>query len=97
MNGRKKKLTPETEFISKSQRKRDAQVVKSLAVELIRLSPSRLAKVPLDETVREAVEEARRVPGHIGDRPLSPRQDLGCDSAPQAREQLVPLVEYGLE
>ena len=65
MNGRKKKLTPETEFISKSQRKRDAQVVKSLAVELIRLSPSRLAKVPLDETVREAVEEARQIRSNV--------------------------------
>ena len=59
MNGRKEKLSREIEFISKSQRKRDAQLVKSLASELIRLSSSQLAQVPLEATVREAVQEAR--------------------------------------
>ncbi|MEE8496677.1 MAG: ribosome biogenesis factor YjgA [Xanthomonadales bacterium] len=65
MNGRKKKLSREIEFISKSQRKRDAQVLKSLASELIRLSSSQLARVPLEATVREAVQEARQIRSHI--------------------------------
>ena len=65
MNGHKEKPSPETEFISKSQRKRDAKVLKSLASELIKLSPSRLALVPLEETVREAVQEARQIRAHV--------------------------------
>jgi len=65
MNGRKEKLSPETEFISKSQRKRDAKVPKSLASELIRLSSSQLARVPLEDSIREAVNEARQIRAHV--------------------------------
>ena len=65
MNGRKEKLSPEIEFISKSQRKRDAQLVKSLALELIRLSASQLARVPLEASVREAVQDARQIRSHV--------------------------------
>jgi len=65
MDGHKEKLSPETEFISKSQRKRDAKVLKSLASELIKLSSSRLAKVPLDETILESVQEARQIRSHV--------------------------------
>jgi ribosome-associated protein len=65
MNRRKEKLSQETEFISKSQRKRDAQVVKSLAIELIKLNPSQLAAVPLDESTREAVHEARQIRSNV--------------------------------
>jgi ribosome-associated protein len=65
MDGHKEKLSPETEFISKSQRKRDAKVLKSLASELIKLSSSQLAKVPLDETIRESVREARQIRSHV--------------------------------
>ncbi len=65
MNGRKEKLSPETEFVSKSQRKRDAQAVKSLASELIRLSSSQLASVPLEANIREAVQQARQIRAHV--------------------------------
>ena len=65
MNGRKEKLSRETEFISKSQRKRDAQSVKSLASELIRLSSSQLASVPLDATILAAVQQARHIRSHV--------------------------------
>ena len=65
MNGRKEKLCREIEFISKSQRKRDAQLVKSLALELIRLSSSQLAKVPLEASIREAVQEAKQIRSHV--------------------------------
>ncbi len=65
MNGRKEKLSREIEFISKSQRKRDAQLVKSLASELISLNSSQLAEVPLEASVREAVQEARQIRSHV--------------------------------
>lgn len=65
MNGRKEKPSQEIEFISKSQRKRDAQGLKSLALELIRMSSSQLARVPLGKTVREAVQEARQIHSHV--------------------------------
>ncbi|MEE8339319.1 MAG: ribosome biogenesis factor YjgA [Xanthomonadales bacterium] len=65
MNGHKEQHSREIEFISKSQRKRDARVLKSLASELIKLSSSQLAKVPLEETIREAVQEARQIRSHV--------------------------------
>lgn len=65
MNRRKEKLSPEIDFISKSQRKRDAKVLKSLASELIKLSSSQLARVPLEDTVREAVQEARQIRSNV--------------------------------
>ena len=43
---------------SKSQRRRDALAVKSLAARLIDMSPSLLARIPLDEAVRKAILEA---------------------------------------
>jgi ribosome-associated protein len=65
MSGRKEKISVETEFISKSQRRRDALETKSLASELIDLNASRLAQLPLEENVREAVEEARQIRSHV--------------------------------
>ena len=44
---------------SKSQRKRDMRAVQALGAELIRLSTEQLLKVPLSETLKEAVLEAR--------------------------------------
>jgi ribosome-associated protein len=65
MSGRKEKISGETEFISKSQRRRDALETKSLASDLINLNASRLAQLPLEENVREAVEEARQIRSHV--------------------------------
>jgi ribosome-associated protein len=65
MKKRKEKLSGETEIVSKSQRKRDAQLLKSLASELIRMNAAQLAKVPLDASVREAVQEARQIRSHV--------------------------------
>ena len=45
--------------VSKSQRRREALEVRSLASQLISLSPSRLAEVPLDERLRSEIERAR--------------------------------------
>jgi len=49
---------------SKSQLKRDAQAVKSLAASLLRLSASQLRRVPLDNEVLVAMEEARKFRSH---------------------------------
>jgi ribosome-associated protein len=61
----KKKIRVESGILSKSQRKRDAQELKALALRLIRLSTSRLACVPLEEPIREAVEEARQIRSNV--------------------------------
>lgn len=61
----KENLGESSEEISKSQRRRDALELKSLARDLIAMSPSRFARIPLDETVRAAVEEARRIRSNV--------------------------------
>lgn len=55
----------EQALASKSQRRREALELKSLASELINLSPSRLDRVPLDDDVRSAVNEARQIRSNI--------------------------------
>jgi ribosome-associated protein len=52
------------EVVSKSQRRRDALELKSLARDLIAMSPSQLARLPLDEDLRAAIAEARRIHSH---------------------------------
>jgi len=47
--------------LSKSQRKRDALALQALADELVRLSPSQLASVPLPEGLLDAVTSAREL------------------------------------
>lgn len=51
--------------VSKSQRRRDALEIKSLALELINLSQPRLGQVPLDDSVREAIMEARQIRSNV--------------------------------
>ena len=60
-----KKNFPEEQLpVSKSQRRRDALELKSLATDLIKLSPARLASVPLDDSLVSAIEEARQFRSH---------------------------------
>jgi ribosome-associated protein len=49
---------------SKSQRRREALELKSLASELIKLSPAKLGRVPLDDDVRSAIREASQFRSH---------------------------------
>ncbi len=49
---------------SKSQRKRDMHALQNLGEELVALSADQLAKVPLPESLAEAVLEARRITKH---------------------------------
>lgn len=60
MANHKEETTQTPEIVSKSQRRRDALEVKSLARRLIDLPAPRLARVPLDDDLREAIEEARQ-------------------------------------
>jgi ribosome-associated protein len=55
--------TPEE--VSKSQRRRDALEVRSLASRLISLNPSRLAVVPLDEQLRDEIDRARSIRSNV--------------------------------
>ena len=50
---------------SRSQRRREAWDVLELAERLVALTPSQLAKVPLDEKVLDAVLMAQRITSHI--------------------------------
>ena len=53
------------EEISKSQRRREALEVRSLASQLISLSQSRLAEVPLDEQLRDEIDRARSIRSNV--------------------------------
>ena len=55
----------EQPLASKSQRRREALELKSLASELIKLSAARLGRVPLDDSVRSAIIEARQIRSHV--------------------------------
>jgi ribosome-associated protein len=51
--------------LSKSQRRRNALELKFLARSLIELSPSRLDRLPLEQAVREAIDQARRIRSNV--------------------------------
>jgi ribosome-associated protein len=55
----------EQPLASKSQRRREALELKSLASDLIKLSPARLGRVPLDDAVRSAIMEARQIRSNV--------------------------------
>jgi ribosome-associated protein len=65
MTESKENLDQASALTSKSQRRRDALEVKSLASRLIGLSPALLAQVPLDETSLAAIGEARRIRSNV--------------------------------
>ena len=46
---------------SKTRRKRDAEALQALGERLVELKPSRLARVPLDERLREEILTAQRI------------------------------------
>ena len=51
----------EIEYVSKSQLKRDSQAIQDLGKRLVALSAEQLARIPLDEPVREAIALAHRI------------------------------------
>lgn len=48
-------------WVSKSEIKRDAEQLKKLGESLMSLNPANLAKIPLEDNVREAIELAQRL------------------------------------
>lgn len=48
-------------WVSKSEIKRDAEHLKKLGESLMALNPTNLAKIPLDDNLREAIELAQRL------------------------------------
>jgi len=81
----KENFTEHNEDVSKSQRRRDALELKSLARDLIAMSRSRLARVPLEEDVRAAIDEARQIRSNVArKRQLQYVAKLlrRCDAAP---------------
>lgn len=53
---------------SKSQRKRDMTALQKLGEILVKLSPSDLAKIPLDNQLAEAIAAAQTITNHEGKR-----------------------------
>ena len=51
----------EIEYVSKSQQKRESQAIKDLGKRLAGLPTEQLARIPLDEPVREAIQLAHRI------------------------------------
>ena len=49
---------------SKTQRKKEMTALQTLGTRLVRLNASQLAQVPLPESLREAIEAARRITAH---------------------------------
>ncbi|GAL06407.1 ribosome biogenesis factor YjgA [Photobacterium aphoticum] len=47
-------------WVSKSEMKRDMEALQKMGEELAELKPGALAKVPLDEELREAIKDAQR-------------------------------------
>ncbi|WP_392566761.1 ribosome biogenesis factor YjgA [Utexia brackfieldae] len=48
-------------WVSKSEIKRDAEELKKLGVELIKLSKNELEKIPLDDSLKASIELAQRI------------------------------------
>ncbi|WP_116474435.1 ribosome biogenesis factor YjgA [Zobellella maritima] len=51
----------EIEWVSKSQMKREMHALKELGLALVRLKPNELAKVPLDDELKEAIDLAHKL------------------------------------
>ncbi|MFO8024201.1 ribosome biogenesis factor YjgA [Thiohalophilus sp.] len=49
------------EWISKSRRKRECHALQDLGSELVKLSRADLDKIPLDDELQQAINEARRI------------------------------------
>jgi ribosome-associated protein len=52
-------------WVSKSQRKRDAKALKTLASRLLSLGPSQFGQLPLEDAMREAMDEARQIRSNV--------------------------------
>lgn len=53
-------------WVSKSEIKRDAEDLKQLGEKLVNLTKANLTKVPLDDSLKDAIELAQRLQKEIG-------------------------------
>jgi ribosome-associated protein len=53
------------EYVSKSQRKRDAQALLKLGMQLVNLTRTKLESMPLDDDIREAVDFTRSIRSNV--------------------------------
>ncbi|MDP0589313.1 MAG: ribosome biogenesis factor YjgA [Candidatus Endonucleobacter bathymodioli] len=52
------------EYISKSEIKREKQALKDMGARLMKIKPSLLEKLPLNERLKEALDESKRITSH---------------------------------
>jgi ribosome-associated protein len=83
-----KDFPDQPEEISKSQRKREAQDIKTLASRLIALKPAKLAQVPLDEQLMSEIERARNIRSNV-----ARKRQLLYVAKLLRREDVAPLAE----
>jgi ribosome-associated protein len=60
--------SPEVEEVSKSALKRQSTAMQALGERLVELPRERLAQLPLDDSLREAIEDAASITNHEGRR-----------------------------
>lgn len=58
-------MPPDDGDVSKSQRKREARAVFDLGRELVALDASRLAAIPLDDDLRQAIRKTRSITARV--------------------------------
>ena len=76
------------EEVSKSQRRREALEVRALASQLISLSQSRLAEVPLDEQLRAEIDRARSIRSNV-----ARKRQLQYVAKLLRRDELDPILD----
>lgn len=59
---------PEDQRPSKTQRKKASHALQALGERLVDLPPDKLDRMPIDEQLRDAVEQAQRITSHEGRR-----------------------------
>ena len=57
-------MSDEPDFTSKTQRKKEMHDLQAIGAALVKLSPEKLARIDLPESLREAVVEAKRFTKH---------------------------------
>jgi len=88
MNNNRTEDASDPEEISKSQRKRDADAIRALGLEISELGESERATVPLPESVRDAIEELIRIRAHS-----AKKRQLGLVAKRMRDIDLEPVIE----
>lgn len=73
---------------SKSQRKRDADAIRALGLEISELGESERATIPLSESIRDAIEELIRIRAHS-----ARKRQLGLVAKRMRDTDLEPVIE----